>query len=736
MEPHSRPGSSHNGTLRLPQALVLLLRSALAGPTSDPVTQTADPALWPDIKNTAYHLVSFINPFVVSDNLPFSTFVGMVKLAAFCGIGSVFWLWSKQNQNGKVVSSSEESQHAEAIDDAVTTDPGLLRKHSTTREYTVPATKLTYRGIRTFYRPHPQESKLPREPRPIPLLVFIHGLGGSIAQFNPILLSLSNLAPCLAIDLPGCGLSSFDPKDWAAYTTDALVQLLVVVIEAHRAAQEGQQVILIGHSMGCSLAALLASPTSRHARSLSHNVAGLIAICPKAEPPTQEQVRKLGYATSLPPFVFDLVRKWDRRGGIESASVLRMTGPDAEEETKRLQLRFNKQSRTSVWQRYAYGMCPKYVDSISTGGLPGRETWCGLNIPVFLIGGEGDHVTPASNLKMILEFLGRDVSTLEPPSEQASLPVAAAPFDPATVDPGLEKRKHQDSGIDAGDLPKLGDDTDTIISQSESSTTAEEAPTITPVATADAPLVAHSESTSTLKPRPHPRRLVVKTSIMPKPAAHSLLFAPSTSRIISGLIGNFFADHIDPRLSLAWQLQYLSTEGKWDVKNLEKWKAVKPISDPIGGVFRAMKTLREVDEHHTPKVVAKQWAGRICAVIDISHDNPVYDPKGLEDGGIPYHKFPTVSKQPPQADEVKIFIDLVDKIRSEKKPGLIGVHCHYGFNRTGFFLVSYLIERLGYRVEDAIDHFQQQRPPGIRHSHFIDTLHVRYCRGLKKAPTL
>ena len=43
MEPHSRPGSSHNGTLRLPQALVLLLRTTLAGPTSDPVTQTADP---------------------------------------------------------------------------------------------------------------------------------------------------------------------------------------------------------------------------------------------------------------------------------------------------------------------------------------------------------------------------------------------------------------------------------------------------------------------------------------------------------------------------------------------------------------------------------------------------------------------------------------------------------------------------------------------------------------------
>ncbi|KAF2029527.1 hypothetical protein EK21DRAFT_67602 [Setomelanomma holmii] len=578
------------------------------------------------------------------------------------------------------------------------------------RSYTVPLTGLTYPGIRTFYRPHPQNSKLPREPRPIPLLVFIHGLGGSVAQFNPILLSLSNLASCLAIDLPGCGLSSFQPKVWTAYASDALVQLLATVIEAHRAVEEGQQVVLVGHSMGCSLAALLASPTSPHAHLIADHVAGLIAICPKAEPPTQEQAKKLQQAASVPPFIFDLFRRWDRRGGTESASVLRMTGWEAEEETKKLQLRFNKQSRT--------------------------PTWSGLQIPVFLLGGEADHVTPAFNLEKILEFLGRDVSTIEPPSEQASLPVAAAPLNPAVVNSALPQRKHQDSGIDASDLPKPTDDSDTVISRTESSTIAEEILPNGKDAIADAPLISDSIAPSTSRPKPHPRRLVVKTSIMPKPAAHSLLFAPSTSRIISGLIGNFFADHIDPRLSLAWQLQYLSTEGKWDVKNLEKWKAVKPVSDPIGGVFRAMKTLREVDSEHTPKVVAKKWAGKICAIIDISHDNPVYDPKGLEDGGIPYHKFPTVSKQPPQADEVKVFIDLVDKIRSEKKPGLIGVHCHYGFNRTGFFLVSYLIERLGYRVEDAVDHFQQARPPGIRHSHFIDALHVRYCHGLKKAPTL
>jgi protein-tyrosine phosphatase len=488
--------------------------------------------------------------------------------------------------------------------------------------------------------------------------------------------------------------------------------------------------------MGCSLAALLASPSSRHGQLLSQHVCGLIAICPQADPPTEQQIKQLYRLSWIPPVLFDLLRKWDRRGGVKSASVLRMAGPDTDEETKKLQLRFNKQSRSAVWQRMARGMCPRKSNGRLKGGLPGRETWEGLRIPIFLFGGEADQITPATNVTRILQFLHRDVSAIGPPSEKASLPIAAAPIDPALAKPPTSPRKHQDSVIDPGDIPKLEDDAVTATSSIGSYGVTEGTLVDGSIAPADAPLISDATVPTTDSPAPHPRRLVVKKTIMPRPAAHSLLFAPTTSRIISGLIGTFFADHIDPRLSLAWQLQYLSTEGKWDVKNLEKWKAVPPVSEPIAGVFRAMKTLREVDKEHTPKVLAKKWAGKLCAVIDISHDNPVYDPRGLEEGGIPYHKFPTVSKQPPQADEVKMFIDLVDKIRNENRPGLVAVHCHYGFNRTGFFLVSYLVERLGYRVENAIDHFEKARHPGIRHSHFIDALHVRYAQGLKKQPTM
>lgn len=122
----------------------------------------------------------------------------------------------------------------------------------------------------------------------------------------------------------------------------------------------------------------------------------------------------------------------------------------------------------------------------------------------------------------------------------------------------------------------------------------------------------------------------------------------------------------------------------------------------------------------------------------LSKDQPVYDPRGLERGCVHYHKFPTISKIPPEPHEIEAFIKLVDQIRkvqveqastarwTDPERCVIGVHCHYGFNRTGYFMVCYLVERCGFGVEEAIATFAQAKPKGIRHSHVLDRLFVRY----------
>ena len=599
----------------------------------------------------------------------------------------------------------------------------MLERSSEIKSYTT--SHAAYPGLRVFYRRHQQADRLPKSPAPIPLLVFIHGLGGSVAQFHPLLSSLTPIASCLAIDLPGCGISEFNVRSWDAYSTDALVELLELIIDDYREKDEEQGVILVGHSMGTCLAALLANPRLPPRTELSKHVLGLVAICPSSGAPTEKQVNLFRKLLWIPEFIFNLWRAWDRRGGPESASVARFVGADADSEAKRLQDLYNNQSRTPVWRRMAWGLLPEYKNGVAHGGLPTNDVWAGLDIPVFLVGGEGDNVTPAKEVDQIAEYLrsGKPASESDT-AEAAPIIDSAAPVDSGTVPSksgsGSDGLAESIVEITAADFTRAKKTPDSD-EPTDEPTTPDEQPAGVP------PLPAHPDK-------------VVRSVILPKPATHALLYTPSTARILAGLVSDFLVNHVTGRLSLGWQLQYLSQDGKWDVKNLEKWQKVAPVSDPIGGVFRAIKTLREVDEIHSPREFVRNWGSTIKDVIDISHDNPVYDPQGLEAGGIHYHKFPTVSKVPPTDAEIKGFIDVVDKVRADQKVRaetegwkddyVVGVHCHYGFNRTGFFIVCYLVERCGYSPQEAIDHFAKARPKGIRHAHFCDRIFVRYS-GVK-----
>ncbi|KAL8981540.1 MAG: hypothetical protein Q9177_005535, partial [Variospora cf. flavescens] len=335
----------------------------------------------------------------------------MVQLLALCGLLVLFSIWRKSRARGQQDAHSYSSAGSRvpdkgastvsegelSITDAQLTDPGLLKKHSSVRSYTTSFG--VYPSIRVFKREHPQADKLPSKPTPLPLLVFIHGLGGGLAQFHPLLTSLVNVAPCLGLDLPGCGRSSFSPTTWKAYSQPALVELLARVIADYCEVNSGQGVVLISHSMGCSLSALLAS-TESPLKAIGIDVLGLIAICPKVTSLTQRELKLFRMFLSLPSPILDLWRYWDRRGGTESASVARFVGPGADVETKKLQERFNIQSRSGVWRRMAWGFaCDNHTASL--------ETWATLAIPIFLIGGESDGITNPREVSAISHMLNR-----------------------------------------------------------------------------------------------------------------------------------------------------------------------------------------------------------------------------------------------------------------------------------------------------------------------------------------
>lgn len=606
------------------------------------------------------------------------------------------------------------------------TDPPLLRDHSDFKTFRT--SRFEYPNVRVFFRQHAKAKELPS---PLPLLVCIPGLGGSVAQFHPLLSSLIELAPCLAIDYPGGGRSDYAVTSWDAYSSRALLELLEVIIENYRDKAAGQSLVLIGHSMGTCLTAALSNKTTS---MLADHVVGLIAICPLSGPWDEPKTMALRKVFWIPGWMLALWRAWDSMGGPESASVRRFVGQDAEPELKLLQYRFNQQSRTPVWRRMAYGALPVYVDGKPVGGIPGPDIWAGLDLPVFLIAGEKDSLTPPTEVEKITRALSSrglisETEGARRPELESTEATGRAILSSRLKDhiPQAQNSPRDGRPIvtnpDHGDAPE--DD-----AQQDPSTPLESEP-------AEA-----TGSPTPLPPQPQRPPKVVQSIVMAAPANHALLYMPRSARALASHISDFLASFVTRRLSLAWQLQYLSREGKWDVKNLNKWKSVTPVSDVIGPkgkpIFRALKTLREADDVHCPTMFVEKWGAVVKDVIDISKDQPVYDPRGLERGGVHYHKFPTVSKVPPEAHEVEAFVSLVDRLRDAQEERaaaeawedaqtcVIGVHCHYGFNRTGYFIVCYLVERCGFAVPDAIQAFAEARPNGIRHSHFLDRLYVRY----------
>lgn len=427
--------------------------------------------------------------------------------------------------------------------DANTTDPPLLRSHSEIKPYKAARTGVTYPGIRIFYRRHPKADELPRDPAPLPLLVFIHGLGGSVAQFHPLLTSLSNSASCLAIDFPGCGRSQFAPTSWDAYSPECLIDLAETIINDYR--EEDQGVVLIGHSMGTAIAARIANKKYPHHSLPPSSVMGVVAICPVAGPLPESATRAFRRLLWLPDFIFNLWRAWDGWGGPESASVKRFVGPGGDLEARQLQYRFNRQSRTPVFRRMAWGLLPVFIQGKPTGGLWGSASWSDLDVPIFLVGGQYDKVTPPEIIREIEELLkatDKAQSSVRVSSERDAgmdsvtgantLGEAAAPVNLNTI-----VRDHIPQSIEEINQDDFKRKKPFLTTREESF----EDPT-TPRDHQE------PECLSIIPSQPiHPRK-VVKSAILS--GGHALLYMPSTVRILAGLVGDFMNENITNRFSL------------------------------------------------------------------------------------------------------------------------------------------------------------------------------------------
>jgi len=72
------------------------------------------------------------------------------------------------------------------------------------------------------------------------------------------------------------------------------------------------------------------------------------------------------------------------------------------------------------------------------------------------------------------------------------------------------------------------------------------------------------------------------------------------------------------------------------------------------------------------------------------------------------------SKVVPAVPDTIEFNLRIDAFRTMNPGALVGVHCHYSYNRTGFMIANYLVDRMGKSVDEALQAFAESRPPGIK----------------------
>ena len=52
----------------------------------------------------------------------------------------------------------------------------------------------------------------------------------------------------------------------------------------------------------------------------------------------------------------------------------------------------------------------------------------------------------------------------------------------------------------------------------------------------------------------------------------------------------------------------------------------------------------------------------------------------------------------PTEENTQLFLSIVENFIRQNPTLLIGIHCTHGFNRSGFLICSYLVEKLDYSI--------------------------------------
>nr|CAD7455820.1 unnamed protein product [Timema tahoe] len=131
-----------------------------------------------------------------------------------------------------------------------------------------------------------------------------------------------------------------------------------------------------------------------------------------------------------------------------------------------------------------------------------------------------------------------------------------------------------------------------------------------------------------------------------------------------------------------------------------------------------------------PKMIfnsMKSYKVSIGLWIDLTNTSRFYDKAEVESENCRYLKLQCRGHgETPSEEQTRTFIHICQKFIAQHPSDIIGVHCTHGFNRTGFLIVSYLVEQINSSVGGAIKQFAEARPPGIYKADYLQELFRKY----------
>uniref|UniRef100_A0A8C9ZL48 mRNA-capping enzyme n=1 Tax=Sander lucioperca TaxID=283035 RepID=A0A8C9ZL48_SANLU len=169
-----------------------------------------------------------------------------------------------------------------------------------------------------------------------------------------------------------------------------------------------------------------------------------------------------------------------------------------------------------------------------------------------------------------------------------------------------------------------------------------------------------------------------------------------------------------------------------------RWRNCPRRGQPVAGKFLPMKTMlgpryddqvAEENRFH-PSMLSnylKSLKVKMGLLVDLTNTTRFYDRNDIEKEGIKYVKLQCKGHgECPSKETTSMFIRLCEHFVEKNPTELIGVHCTHGFNRTGFLMCAYLVEKMDWSIEAAVAAFSQARAPGIYKGEYLKELFRRY----------